>query len=114
VREDRKHPRYPCSLPCTLITDNGEFEASVINVSVGGLYLESEVLMDEGARFRVQIEGLRPEPLVVPVELVHFRYLSPDSDKLRSGYGVRVEKVDAAFLDFIAELAEATEQARQE
>ena len=112
--EDRKHPRYPCSLPCTLITANGDFEAAVVNVSVGGLYLESEVLMDEGSRFRVQIEGLRPEPLVVPVELVHFRYLSPDSDRPRSGYGVRVEKVDALYLDFIAELAEATNQAPSE
>ncbi len=113
MREHREHPRYPCSLPCTLLTENGEFEASVINVSVGGLYLESEVLMNEGARFRVQIEGLRPEPLVVPCELVHWRYLSPEGGRPRSGYGVRVEKVDSLYLDFIAELAEATEQARQ-
>ena len=94
-----------------LLTETGAFEASVVNVSVGGLYLESEVLMDEGARFRVQIEGLRPEPLEVPVELVHFRYLSPESGRSRSGYGVRVEKVDAFYLDFIAELAEAPDQA---
>ena len=111
MHENRQHPRYACSLPCTLLTANGAFEASVINVSVGGLYLESEVLMDEGARFRVQIEGLRAEPLEVPVELVHFRYLSPEAGRPRSGYGVRVEKVDSFYLDFIAELAEATDQA---
>ena len=110
--DGRQHPRYPCELPCTLRVDGAEHGAQVKNVSVGGLFVEADLLMGENPPpFELHIPALADLPEVrVKVELAHWRYRDPEAGiGILLGYGVRVTRVNPHFLTLVRVLADEHE-----
>ncbi len=105
----RKHPRIPCDLPCRIVTSKGGYDAKVVNISLEGVYLESEILMDEGTHFGVLIDAGGGEPVGIEVELVHWSHMRPDTvAEAFMGYGVRVSPPTPEFralVDACADMA---------
>ena len=106
----RKHPRHPCSLPCRIRIGTTVCDARVVHVSLEGVYLESELMMDEGSVFVLEIEAGGPEAVAVEAELMHWRHLRPEADGEDDlglmGYGVQVGTT-RPFRDLVEELAAA-------
>ncbi|CAK0766616.1 putative PilZ domain-containing protein [Gammaproteobacteria bacterium] len=44
--EKRAHPRYPCNFSVKIITENGEFDGTAVNISLSGILVESNQFPD--------------------------------------------------------------------
>jgi hypothetical protein len=55
-REKRRSPRIRCRIPCEVRWSGGTSEATVRDVSAGGLSLQSSIAPAEGESLRVQIQ----------------------------------------------------------
>ncbi len=81
----------------------------ITNVSEGGMFIESGLMMDENRQFDVQIASTHDLPvMLVHVTLVHWTYLNPQPDPQTShGCGVRVEEPSPEFLELISRVGDS-------
>lgn len=56
--DKRVHPRYPCNIPVKIMTENGEFDGMAVNISLGGIQLESSQFV--GANYAVKLRFRLP------------------------------------------------------
>ena len=50
----RAYQRYPCNLPVKIVTESGEVEGTAVNISLGGMLVESAQTLAFGSAVKLR------------------------------------------------------------
>ncbi len=72
--EQRKYPRFPINCTVTFTSDAAKGEGRVLNLSLGGGAIESEVAINRGEYLKLQIK-LPDQPTLLEIDLAPVRWV---------------------------------------
>jgi hypothetical protein len=72
--EDRKYPRFPINCTVTFTSDSAKGEGRVLNLSLGGGAIESEVAVSRGEYLKLQIK-LPDQAMPLEIDLAPVRWV---------------------------------------
>jgi len=72
--EQRKYPRFPINCTVTFTSDATKGEGRVLNLSLGGGAIESEVAISRGEYLKLQIK-LPDQPTLLEIDLAPVRWV---------------------------------------
>jgi Tfp pilus assembly protein PilZ len=98
--------RFRKRVPCRLRTADGAHTGMVLNVSRGGLFVQTSAGASPGESVRLDLALGDAEPLAVDARVVWRRVVAPHLRSVSAGgMGVRVHAASDAWLGFVAGLA---------
>jgi PilZ domain len=102
--EKRRHRRHPRRIPCKLSVGEREFNAFVLDLSVGGLFVQTHAQPPIGERLPLHLTQASA-PLELTVEVVRAKKVPPNLLALaKGGIGVRIVSAPAEYDRLLAEL----------
>jgi len=99
---DRRQPRLPISLKVEYRTAGAFLVAYSINLSKGGIFLETSTPLEIGARVSLEFDVPGSGPLIVEGVVAWVRLAHPDN--LPDGMGVQFERLDEKHGEHIDEM----------
>jgi hypothetical protein len=98
----RKHPRVEVQWPVTMMTPEGDMDGTIVNISAGGAYIRCGTLLSKNDLFILAILIHDREESWIGAEVVWIDIpLSPDSEAIPVGMGIRFTNLSAEDLRFL-------------
>jgi len=97
-------PRIAKRLPCSVVVDERRYAGLVLNLSAGGLFIQTHAGPRRGASVEVQLSASNNSQ-AIPVEAkVVWRRVVPPSLRAaaQGGIGLRIQRADDAYYDLLA------------
>ena len=106
--ERRKHTRFPIKLKAVYVSPKDFMEHYIFDLSLGGLFIETNNFLDPGAEFPLRIFLLdEPEPMEVPCQVMWSRKKEePDTrgKRLPPGMAVKFVKLSEENLERLIDI----------
>ena len=103
--EQRKHPRVDVSWSVIMLTPQGDMVGKIENVSYGGAYVSCSTMLSKNDLFTMSIQAPNREPLNVGAKVARIDIpLSPDTEQVPIGLGVRFTHISKKDLQFISDV----------
>jgi hypothetical protein len=100
----RKHPRVDVEWPVTMMTPEGDMDGTIENISAGGAYIRCGTLLSKNDLFIFAILIQEREESWIGAEVVWIDIpLSPDTEPIPVGMGIRFTSLSAEDLQFLTE-----------
>ena len=100
----RKSRRVEVQWPVTMMTPEGDMDGTIENVSAGGAYIRCGTLLSKNDLFILAILIQDREESWIGAEVVWIDIpLSPDTEAIPVGMGIRFTNISAEDLQFLTE-----------
>ncbi len=101
--------RFRKRLPCQLMTSSHAHMGMVLNVSRGGLFVQTSVSTRPGDRIRLQLNPGAPEQMEIGAEVRWKRVVAPQLRAISpGGVGLCIRNAPEAYYAFLSVLASAS------
>ena len=99
--------RFRKRLPCRLALPTGAHSGMVLNVSRGGLFVQTSAAASPGDAVRVDLSVGEPDAVAVDARVVWRRMVAPHLRSVSTvGMGVHIQYASDAWFGFLARLAD--------
>jgi len=103
--DQRKHPRIDVNWSVIMSTPEGNIVGKIENVSCGGAYVRCSTLLSKNDHFTMSIQAPNREPLNVGAKVAWIDIpLTPYTDQVPIGLGVRFTQISREDLQFISDV----------
>jgi len=93
--EKRKEPRVPVRIRIQYETADRFFEDYIRNLSLGGIFIETEKPLPVDTKLKIQLSlPEMEEPLIVDGVVVHTLHVGQHTEPPESGMGIRFSALD--------------------
>lgn len=100
----RKYRRVEVQWPVTMMTPEGDMDGTIENISAGGAYIRCGTLLTKKDLFILAILNQDREESWLGAEVVWIDIpLSPDTEPIPVGMGIRFTNLEAEDLRFLTE-----------
>ncbi len=96
-------PRFKRRVPCRLTMDGSTYGGMVLNVSRGGLFVQTTVAARAGENVQVDIKlGADPRPIPIGAQVVWKRVVAPHLRSVsQGGMGLRIRSAPESYYSFL-------------
>ena len=99
--------RYKRRLPCRLAVPNGAYSGMVLNVSRGGLFVQTSAAASPGEAVHLDLSPVDADAIGVDARVIWRRVVAPHLRSVSTGgVGVHIQYAGDAWFGFVARLAE--------
>jgi Tfp pilus assembly protein PilZ len=102
-------PRYRKRLPCRLEVPNGAYSGMVLNLSRGGLFVQTSAAASPGEAVHLDLSLVDAAGIGLDARVVWRRVVAPHLRSVSTGgMGVHIQYAHDAYFGLVAQLAEGT------
>ena len=102
-------PRYRKRLPCRLEVPNGAYSGMVLNLSRGGLFVQTSAAASPGEAVHLDLSLGDADAIGLDARVVWRRVVAPHLRAVSTGgMGVHIQYAHDAYFGLVAQLAEGT------
>lgn len=107
--------RFKKRIPCSIQTSGRRHAGMVLNVSRGGLFVQTSAPVEPGASLAVDLNTGADASIPIDAQVVWRRVVSPHLRTLsRGGMGVRIRRAPESYYGLLSGVAGGPERARVE
>jgi len=102
--QNRKHPRADVNWAVSMETSEGDMEAELKNISLGGAFICCKRPLPLGEIFRLTLMGPDKDPVTATAEVVWSNVNVPNEKVINRGMGVRFIKMSDRHIQLVRQL----------